>query len=267
MIYDANTSQTHLEDHRSECSFYHKVKDLWSALFNIEESLPDASLQHPPSFILQALDFLLPVASDLSARQRRWESTLRYTVESKDLDAAKFVTAMTAELKPKLVVVYGTIHPPDDACNSIDPSRALFVVLTSSPPWCRYSEGMMDYLVGTEHVILQLAPQARVLWCPHEHAKYVDMLHLTADSISFGLSRHSPTTDSGFVMNFGSGLLTLCSSGKADDGYVEIEIGPVGSARPKSEPQVWQTVANIEKVELYNVSGGVREDLEKLRHL
>ena len=144
--------------------------------------------------------------------------------------------------------------------------------MTSSPLWSTYTTGTVDdFLVGDEHLLIELAPRPRTLWYAAEETKYADLVDTTNNSlISFGHSVTSATGESGrssgLTLNFDAGTATLCSSPDPtkgrEQGYVEIPVGPRdGPAKKVEEPGAWETAIRIRKVEVYSGPEGVPVNL------
>ena len=283
--------QKHYRDNYSGWTFDSKVTDLWNALFHIQK-VPNDHVQRPPSVILQALDYLLPSPSgvldhamDAPNRQARWQSRLACSVDISDTAVIKkMMAALTGELHPKLIVITGTTtesqtQPRTDHSSTDDTtsheigssgssSQATFAILTASPLWWTSSQNpeiTEHYFIGNQHAIIELTPQVCALWHNEPQTRYLDLVHLSNNTLSFGKKPiEGKTTSSGLTIDLESGILTLHSRTTADDDvYIEVAIGhPPLPATPKADRQAWTSTAKIQTIEVYNLAGGVDEELE-----
>jgi hypothetical protein len=187
---------------------------------------------------------------------------------------AEALKALTWPYNPKLVVVYGTTTAPNDGDRKrrSEGETALFTILTSSPLWCTFqgSGQTLDFLAGDKHLILELAPHPRALWCLNERAKYSDIVDVASETISFGRREDDAVPSLGFALDFTAGTATLVHTLHRDGKdvepkeYVEIDVGPSksdpGSPRILERAEGWQERIQVQKVEVYNLPGGVAED-------
>ncbi|CAK7203032.1 hypothetical protein SEUCBS139899_005761 [Sporothrix eucalyptigena] len=265
--------------HRGEkWSFHHELGLLWRSLFSVVSVVDDLKgLNHnsrgidetpnhpPPPLVLQALDFLYPLPSCGCTRQRRRKHTLQYTsAAGGGLSREGVLAALTKHYRPTLVVLYG--HTTDKRRQS-----ALFAVLMSSPLWCTCHSGRIDdFFVDDKHLLLEMAPRARVLQyqpATNKHKTiFADLVEIDdmADTISFG-------SRSGLLLDLAAGVATLSSAVEpADAGhYVEIPTGPPQTTTPEAmaAPAAWTTSMHITKLEVYTASDGVDQNLAVMRGL
>lgn len=237
-------------------------------------SPPSSSHQHPPSLVLQALEFLYPLQQSFYDLQARRQNTLVYSTDS-GLSRDEVLKALTWPSSSKFVVVYGTAtdvasqggsrRTRSSTRNTEAKQPAILAIMTSSPLWSIYKTGEVDdFLVGDEHLLLELAPRPRALWYAGEQTKYADLVDTTKDAvIRFG---QSATRPSGLNLNLDTGVATLCSlPGQAkgrEQGYVEIPVGRRdGPIEKVDQPGAWETAVRIQKIEVYSGPGGVLEGL------
>ncbi len=187
------------------------------------------------------------------------------------------LAALTWPYGPKFVIIYGTTaadsrtspeSTQDKAEKDQESLPALIVAITSSPLWCLYKTGKRDnFLVGEAHMLIELAPQPRILWHCAKDIKYADIIDITVqDEIRFrdhGTNSVDATaSSSGLCLNFNTSLATLNSAqpdvGKHKSGYVELSVGPHhGPPRTLDGPQAWSTVVRMKRIEVYNNNKGV----------
>lgn len=266
---------------------------LWRGLFSTQDgnfSAASSDPQHPPSLVLEALDFLYPFQESFHDLQACRQSTLLYSGES-GLSRDGVLKALTWPFSSKLVVVYGTAAT--DVASREEGSRqtrsstrnaeasqpAILAIMTSSPLWCVYKTGAIDdFLVGDAHLLLELAPRPRVLWYADAQTKYADLVDTTDDaSIFFRRSATgtagggSARTPSGLDIDLNDGVATLRSSPRQtkerEQGYVEVSVGRRGEPTTKvvDKPAAWESTVRIQKVEVYSGSGGVLQCLSVRR--
>ncbi|CAK7207510.1 hypothetical protein SEUCBS139899_010320 [Sporothrix eucalyptigena] len=250
-------------------SFDHELDLLWRSLFSVfavddlkrlnhnnlgEDETPE---HPPPPLILQALDFLYPLPSYACTCQSRRKNTLQYTTEAGGLSRDGIVAALTESYCPKFFVVYG--HTTGDS-----PQPVIFTVSMSSPLWYTFCNGKTDdFLVDDKHLLIEIAPRARVLQYQPTKSKYkkttfADLVVFdeAADTISFG-------SRSGLILNLATDVATLSSAADEEPGhYIEI---PAGShtETPKAvvSSTAWTTTMHITKLEVYKTPNEVDQDL------
>ncbi|KIH91809.1 hypothetical protein SPBR_01441 [Sporothrix brasiliensis 5110] len=271
--------------HNERRSFDREMDLLWRSLFSVFSVPQDLKgLNHdrcgrdqtperpPPPLVLQALDFLYPFPSCGYTRQERRSNTLVYssedTAETGGMSGDGVMAALTSHYVPMLVIVYG---------RTTDASRqpAIFAVFTSSPLWTSARRGQtgMQFFVDDKHLLMEIAPRARVLqYQPPKNkeskTRFTDLVTTddVADTICFG-------SRSGLTLNFASGVATLFSAAEAADAtdaghYIEIPAGPYTTDRgPIASPAAWTTSMHITKLEVYRGIDGIDEDLVIRRDL
>lgn len=267
-------------------SFDQQLTALWRGLFSMQDSnssTPPTSHQHPPSLVLQALDFLSPFQQNLYDLHARRQSTLVYSSDA-GLSRDEVLNALTWPFSSKLVVVYGIAtdavfqggsrHTRRSSARNTEASEpAILAIMTSSPLWSIYKTGEIDdFLVGDEHVLLELAPRPRALWYVGERTKYADLVDTSEDAvICFGQSTTrtagGSARPSGLRLNLDIGVATLCSvPGQAEgqeQGYVEVVVGRRDRPIKKVDtPGAWETAVCIRKIEVYSGPEGVAEGLD-----
>lgn len=265
-------------------SFNRELTTFWRGLFSIQDSnflASSSSDQHPPSLVLQAVDFLYPFQQSFYDHRGRQQSTLVYSTDS-GLSRDGVLKALTWPFSSKFVVVYGTTtdvasqggsrHTRSSTQNTEDSQPAILAIMTSSPLWSIYKTGEIDdFLVSDRHLLLELAPRPRALWYAVKQTKYADLVDTTDDAlISFG---HSATRtaggsarSSGLTLDFDAGVATLCSlpsqAKGQEQGYMEISVGPRdGPTKKVDNPGAWETAVRIQKIEVYSGLAGVPEGL------
>ncbi|KAL1901000.1 hypothetical protein Sste5346_002064 [Sporothrix stenoceras] len=226
-----------------------------------------------------ALDFLYPiVAADKweQLREERRKNTLMYSSETSEgggLSRDAIVQALTGSYVSKLVVIYGRTT----GSNS---QPALFTVSMSSPLWRHFLTGAVDdHYVDEKHVLMELAPEARVLQFSPAKAKapkskrltFLDLVGIdeSADSISFGQQPSSSSSSgSGLFLDLATGVAHLTSAPHLQGHYVEI---PAGSGTktpdPVASPIAWTTSMTITKLEVYEAPAWGVSDLTIQRGL
>lgn len=210
---------------------------------------------------------------DAPNRQARWQSRLACSVDISDTAVIKkMMAALTGELHSKLIVITGTTtesqtQPRTDHSSTDDTtsheigssgssSQATFAILTASPLWWTSSQNPEitgHYFIGNQHAIIELTPQVRALWHNEPQTRYLDLVHLSNNTLSFGKKPiEGKTTSSGLTIDLESGILTLHSRGTADDDvYIEVAIGhPPLPATPKADRQAWTSTAKIQTIEV-----------------
>lgn len=221
--------------------------------------------QPAPPLVLQALDFLHPIFVDKwhNLRMERRKNTLVYSSETSRLSLSRdaIIQALTGDYVSKLIVIYGRTMDSNS-------KYALVTVSMASPLWRQYLTGAIDdHYVDEKHVLMELAPQARVLQfkqfspakAPVPKSKRLTLLDLvdideTADSISFGhrLNSNSGQPSSGLRLDLAAGVATLTSAPQLPGHYVEI---PAGSGTktpgPVASPTAWTTSMTITKLQVY----------------
>lgn len=265
-------------------SFDRELTAFWRGLFSTQDSYlpaPSSSNQHPPSLILQALDFLYPFQQSFYDLQERRQSTLLYSTHS-GFSRDEVLKALSWPFSSKFVVVYGTTtdvasqagsnHTRSSTRSTEASQPAILAIMTSSPLWSIYKTGEIDdFLVGDEYLLLELAPWPRALWYACERTKYADLVD-TTDRASICFGQSATRTAGGLArpsdleLNLDTGVAILYSlPGQAkgrQQGYVEIPVGRRdGPTKKVDSPGAWETAVRIRKIEVYSEPGGVLDGL------
>ncbi|OAA54554.1 hypothetical protein SPI_08800 [Niveomyces insectorum RCEF 264] len=265
------------DGHRVAWSLDHEMDLLWRSLFSVfpvdnmkdvnrDSSGRDETPKHPPPpLILQALDFLYPLLPNGHMREERRKNTLKYTSDADGLSSDGTLAALTEPHYPKSLVVYG--HTAGDS-----PQPAVLAAITSSPLWCTYCSGRTgNFYVDDKHVLLEMAPHARVLqYSPTTSqsnkttfASLVDVDD-ARNIISFG-------GHPGLILDLAAGMATLSSaSDRGDPGhYADIPPGPHAKTpktpRTMASLAAWTTTMRIAKLEVYETPVGIDDDLYVMR--
>jgi len=184
-----------------------------------------------------------------------------------------------------MIIVYGrTSSSGSEAAAAVgsqdqvwnDTGSTIFVVMTKSPLWCNYKTGKInDFFVGDGHVLLELAPKARALWCSHPSTKFADLVGIhDSHTLSFGRSTTAPgdsqDTGSGLHIDFEAGVVSLrhapSNTENREGDYVEVDVGPQGGPpRKLDRVQPWETVIHLRKIEVYSFPNGVENGLGTAR--
>lgn len=134
----------------------------------------------------------------------------------------------------------------------------MYAVLMSSPIWRTYTTGRTDdFFVGENHFLLELMPHPRVLFCPSKETKYIDIVdHRLPGRLSFGTRQGAvDRPSSGLDIEFDAINATL-SNDESTSAYVEIQPGP-NAVSIKDIQQTWKSTMQIQKLEVYELEGGV----------
>ncbi len=203
---------------------------------------------HPPALILQAVHLLYPFSRNKGKHDHlKWQQSVLECTAHLESNSSKsdVLAALTWPYGPKFVIIHGTTatdsrtspeSTQNDAKKDRDCLPALIVAITSSPLWCNFKTGRRgDFFVGEAHVLMELAPQPRILWYSTKDSQYSDIVDiLVHDEIRFtdhatdAVSATAPS--SGLSLNFNTGLATLNSAQPEDSrqmsGYVGLSVGP-----------------------------------------
>lgn len=251
--------------------FDHELGLFWRSLFSVFpvnnlEGLTHNSLgidetpEHPlPTLISQALNFLYPLVTDGWTRWQRRKNGLNYTSET-GWSWDGILAALTNPYYSRLILLYG--RTMDD-----NPQPAIFAVSMSTPLWCTYDvDRTDDYFVDDQHLLMEIAPRARVLqYQPTKNTKttYADLVEVdnTTNTIFFG--RHP-----GLCLHVGAGVAHLSAAPQMPGHYAEIPAGPhTKNPEPLASPVAWTTSMTITKLEVYGAPASAYQDLAIMRGL
>ncbi|KAH9827285.1 hypothetical protein Tdes44962_MAKER09755 [Teratosphaeria destructans] len=117
-----------------------------------------------------------------------------------------------------------------------------------------------------------MAPRAQGLQYANAEARFRDIVEIAGAALSFGGPLNEDTTSSGLTLDFAEGTATMvCPPGRPGQSgrretYIGIEAGPPKRAPGRSgvseAEEGWREMMRMQRVEVYNVPGGVAEDLE-----
>ncbi|QIX00968.1 hypothetical protein AMS68_006485 [Peltaster fructicola] len=248
-----NFSETYHSDHRYErkWAFDHEITNLWNAIFDVSATSEDQSSQHPSAVVLQGLRCLDPLSLGEHDPEQRQKSILVFSSEVTSSSRQEISQAFAGEFYCKLAVIHGSSKAQDDTESDREP--AILAILTAAP--ARNDDGYVDgFLVGEEHLILELAPVARALWFSQSETHYDDLVHITDDGLSFGTALTGLTID----LHTGTAVLT---SDKHSQSYVQVAVGPAEAPlKPLEDPLPFRTEIQVGRIETYDLPGYTSED-------
>lgn len=162
-----------------------------------------------------------------------------------------------------MAVIYG------NKAGTGEPS--VFVILMSSPLWCRYTTGAIDdFYVDDEHLLFEITLHPRVMqFRPQGKTKFADIVNVSKQSaLSFGTvqtghttRKIAPTAVSGLTLNLESRTATMSSAANAGTdhvGYVELPAGQHTTPPTSLETATpWTSSISVTKIDVYDGEFGV----------